>query len=92
MVIFLLPIGVNSLHDFMNHEHSVCTSKIEKHIHEKDLDCSLHLLKQNDSFLTSNNFKILTNTIISDNNSLTYNFLKNHHQLSFSLRGPPQNI
>lgn len=73
----------------MNHEHTVCSSKIEKHIHEKDLDCKLHLIKQSDSFLAVNYHPILKETIITKNNSLKYNFLKNHLPLSFSLRGPP---
>ena len=92
MVIFLLPIGINSLHDFLNHEHSVCSSKIEKHIHEKDINCKLHLLKQNDSFLTSS---AIENKVIEINSSVifsNYNYLKNHYQLSFSLRGPPSKI
>jgi len=76
----------------MIHEHAVCNSKIVKHIHEKDVDCELHLLKQSNSFLAENNFEILIDTIITKNNSISYNYLKNHSQLSFSLRGPPQNI
>ncbi|WP_339881738.1 hypothetical protein [Polaribacter vadi] len=76
----------------MNHEHAICNSKTVKHIHEKDVDCELHLLKQSTSFLAENNFEILINTIITKNNSIAYNYLKNHTQLSFSLRGPPQSI
>jgi hypothetical protein len=74
----------------MNHEHAVCNSKTVKHIHEKDVDCELHLLKQSSSFLAENNFEFLINTIITKNNSIAYTYLKNHTQLSFSLRGPPQ--
>ncbi|MFK8060623.1 MAG: hypothetical protein AB8B78_11090 [Polaribacter sp.] len=89
MVVFLLPIAINSLHDFLNHEHTVCDSKIEKHVHEKDLDCTLHLLKQNDSFLdyyqTKNKITEISSSVIF----AQYNFLKNHYKLSFSLRGPP---
>ena len=92
MLIFLLPITINSVHDFMNHEHSVCTSKVVKHIHEKDSDCDIHLLKQNDTFLVSNTFKTNICTIILKSNNTNYTFLKNHPQLSFSLRGPPQII
>ena len=90
LLIFLLPLAINSLHDLMNHEHAVCNSKTVKHIHEKDVDCELHLLKQSNSFLAENNFEILINTIITKNNSIYYTYLKNHSQLSFSLRGPPQ--
>ncbi|ARV05741.1 hypothetical protein BTO04_03070 [Polaribacter sp. SA4-10] len=88
MVIFLLPIAINSVHDFLNHEHAVCNSKIEQHIHEKDIDCNLHLIKQSDYFIATTDYNIITNFIIS-NNSSQYSFLKNHYQLSFYLRGPP---
>lgn len=76
----------------MNHEHAVCNSKIEQHLHEKDVDCNLHLFKESTSFLADIDFEILTNTIITKNNSISYTFLKNYSQLSFSLRGPPQTV
>jgi len=88
LVIFLLPMAIDSVHDFLNHEHTICNSKIETHIHEKNLDCKLHLIKQSDSFLTTTHYNIITNIIISSN-ALQYSFLKNHYQLSFNLRGPP---
>ena len=77
------------MHAFEDHNHSVCTSKVEQHIHEKDIDCSLHLLKQSDSHLEINYYKITSKIIISNIDNLQYSFLKNHYQLSFSLRGPP---
>ncbi|MBT3742307.1 hypothetical protein SAMN04487762_1821 [Polaribacter sp. Hel1_33_78] len=89
MVIFLLPLTINSIHDFLNHEHAVCSSKTNQHIHKKDIDCSLHLIKQSVSFLASNHYKILTKTVISNDDSIQYSFLKNHYRLSFYLRGPP---
>ena len=89
MVIFLLPIAIDIVHDFLNHEHTICSSKIETHIHKKDLDCKLHLIKQSDSFLATTYYKIITNIIISNNNNIQYSFLQNHYQLSFYLRGPP---
>ena len=73
----------------MNHEHLYCNSKIEKHIHEKEVDCTLHLFKKNDSFLVSNSTKNIITEIISSAVFVKYNFLKNHYQLSFSSRGPP---
>jgi hypothetical protein len=89
LVIFLLPIAINSLHDFMNHEHTVCVSKIENHLHEKELDCDLHLIKQNDFSLLINNLQLFKNTDLYLPNKSHYYFLKNHYKLSFSLRGPP---
>ncbi|MEN8702555.1 MAG: hypothetical protein ABF311_03205 [Polaribacter sp.] len=89
MVIFLLPLAINSVHDLLNHEHTVCNSKVEKHVHEKDIDCKLHLLKENDVFLAESTFKLTINTIAKRDNCAKYNFLQNYQQLSFSLRGPP---
>jgi hypothetical protein len=88
-MLFLAPIAIDSLHDLMNHEHNYCSSKVEKHLHEKEVDCSLHLFKKNDSFLASNLTINKITEIISSAVFVKYNFLKNHYQLSFSSRGPP---
>ena len=79
-------MAIDSVHDFLNHEHTICSSKIEKHLHEKDLDCKLHLMKKGDSFLTTAHYKIITNIIIYNNN-LQYSFLKNHYQIIFLSKG-----
>jgi hypothetical protein len=88
----MIPTSIQILHELENHNHSVCTSKVEQHIHEKEIDCSLHLIKQSDSFLATNHYKIITKIIIFNTDNLQYSFLKNHHQLSFSLRGPPRYV
>ncbi|QTE23491.1 hypothetical protein [Polaribacter cellanae] len=92
MIVFLLPIAVNSVHDFLEHEHKVCISKVESHVHKKDIDCNLHLLKQGNTFLVEHNFEVLLNTVQLEVNFPQYNFKRNHLQLSFSLRGPPSVI
>lgn len=76
----------------MNHKHAVCTSKIVKHVHQKDINCNLHLIKQSHVYLNTNYEEIPTNTENSDEYSIQYYFLKNHSQLSFLLRGPPISI
>ncbi len=91
MVIFLLPIAIDIVHDFLNHEHTICSSKTEKHIHKKDIDCDVHLIKKGDFLITTTHYNIITSIIIS-NNSLQYSFLKNHYQLLFYLRGPPRYV
>mgnify|MGYP000456974733 CR=1 FL=1 len=88
----MTPSIIQLAHTLDNHEHAVCVSDDITHVHQEDLDCNFHLLKQSNSFLTSNNFKIYHRTAKTTNSSLEYNYLKNHYQLSFSLRGPPQNI
>jgi hypothetical protein len=86
----IAPLSIQILHVLENHEHTVCTSKVDNHIHEKDFDCKIDLIKQNRFFLATNNFPLDLNTkITSTTSSLEYNFLKNHYQLPFSLRGPP---
>lgn len=90
LFVLIAPLSIQTLHVLENHEHSVCTSKVDKHIHEKDFDCKIDLIKLNRFFLATNNFQIDLNTRITTIiSSLEYNFLKNHYQLSFSVRGPP---
>jgi len=87
-----MPLLMLSLHAFSNHEHGVCISKVETHLHEKEVDCNLHLLKQNETFLPNNTFEI--QKINANNTEVfeTYIYLKQHPQLSYSLRGPPVTI
>jgi len=89
LVIFLFPIFTLSAHAFSTHEHSVCISKVEKHVHKKDVDCQLDVYQTDDFLLIENIFFIAVYAPIYKSNRLPYNFLKNHSQLSFSLRGPP---
>lgn len=80
------------MHAFSDHKHEVCVSKVETHVHEKDTDCELHLIRISSSILTLETFD---NEIVIPNYThkfITYNFLKNHYQLPFSLRGPPSFI
>ncbi|WP_299014310.1 hypothetical protein [uncultured Polaribacter sp.] len=89
MALFLTPLLLLALHAFEGHEHGVCSSKIETHLHEKDLDCSLHLLKQSNTLLTAISYSIRIKTAEFTNPLQEYTFLKNHYPLTFSLRGPP---
>lgn len=91
LFVLIVPLSIQILHVLENHEHGVCTSKVEKHVHKKDFDCKIDLLiRQHHYFLQSNQFQLDFKTRISTTiSSLQYNFLKNHYQLSFSLRGPP---
>lgn len=85
---FLSPSIIQTVHAFHNHEHTVCTSKTEKHIHQKDYDCKLDVIKKTDVYLTtySLNFTVIENKFSI---TLPYNFLTKHQQLPFSPRGPP---
>ena len=37
----MIPSIIQLTHALENHKHTICISKEVKHIHEKDLDCSL---------------------------------------------------
>jgi len=40
LVLFLSPGAIQTIHAFKNHPHEVCISKIDQHIHKKEIDCS----------------------------------------------------
>lgn len=85
----MLPLFVGSLHALSDHKHDICFSKSESHFHQKDLDCTLHLLKNTNSLLIENSFSLqkeYTKIILKERKK---NFLKSHQHLSFSLRAPP---
>ena len=86
---FLAQFFVQLHHAFGDHNHRVCHSIEVKHIHKKDLDCSVHLFKQNLAYHTFQEYQFIEVNEIHSNDILKKNFLKNHQQLSFSLRGPP---
>ena len=36
----MIPTSIEILHDLANHEHAVCTSITDHHIHKQHLDCA----------------------------------------------------
>mgnify|MGYP001026550644 CR=1 FL=1 len=84
------PTASKFVHIFEHHQHILCINDHSTHIHKVDLDCEFYKFQLNTHFL-----------LPDENNSafhishyyqiptVTYNFLNNHRQLSFSLRGPP---
>jgi hypothetical protein len=87
--LLILPACIQIVHAFEQHEQTICTSEIENHIHINDLECELcHLQAETPAilpkvtlYLGSKQAKLLKNK--------NYQFLFNHQQLPFSLRGPP---
>ena len=56
----LLPLAIQVAHAFENHEHTVCKSITEKHIHEKDFECSdLHQILETYSTGISANYAVI---------------------------------
>lgn len=58
-IVFLSQFALQIAHVLENHEHEVCLSKTEKHIHEKNPDCKeLHYLIKINSSNIQENFDI----------------------------------
>ena len=87
--LLLLPASIQLIHSFEQHEQTICTSKVENHIHENDFKCELcHLQAKTFAILTTEIFSF-DQKIINFKNDKNYQFLFIHQQLSYSLRGPP---
>lgn len=85
-----VPSAVKFAHIFEHHTHKICLGGDNTHIHKIDLDCEFNKFNLNNHFLTSINYEgLLETSYFQKAYPLTYKFLNNHRQLSFSLRGPP---
>lgn len=84
------PTAIKVAHIFEHHEHVLCAGGDDTHIHKVDLDCEFQKFQINNHFLTPQDFGDWVQiTHHHKTQILTYRFLDNHRQLSFSLRGPP---
>lgn len=86
----ILPSAVKFSHIFEHHEHEICHNEYEAHLHTLDVDCEFYKFKLTTQFYTLFEYVELPNEVSNFKiNTTLYNFLNNHRQLSFSLRGPP---
>jgi len=89
-VALLAPSTVKLFHFFAEHEHVVCTSNNSNHYHESEVDCDFYKFKVSKvyAYLIGND----TSVLIPDEPApiaTRYDFINNHQELSFNLRGPP---
>ena len=86
----LLPFALKLNHVFDNHQHIICKSKIENHIHESELDCDFYNYKINQvNFFISTTFdEDLPKLFIPKNYALQDVYYQTERFVSF-LRGPP---
>ncbi len=87
--LLLLPTSIQLAHAFEQHEHVICSSDAESHIHQDDVECFLCHLQGETFAIVPNETSYFAEKQIKFNNNRNYQFLFNHQQLSFSLRGPP---
>lgn len=90
LLALVLPFALKLNHVFDNHNHVVCKSKIENHIHESELDCDFYNYKINQvtyyiSTIFDDDFQQL---FIPKNYALQDDFHQTERFVSF-LRGPP---
>ena len=88
-ILLFLPASIQLVHSFEVHEEIFCTSEVENHFHQKDLKCELCHLQAKSNALLPKEFLLFSSNETTINNNKNYQFLLNHQQLSFSLRGPP---
>lgn len=85
----ILPASIQIVHAFEQHEQTICTSDVENHLHQDDVECVLcHLQAKSFAILPKESFYLVPKKITKENNRI-YRFLFNHQHLSFSVRGPP---
>jgi len=77
------------VHSFEVHENIFCTSENENHFHQKEFKCELCLLQAKSNAILLKEFLFFLNIDTNIKNNKNYQYLLNHQQLSFSLRGPP---
>ncbi len=55
-----LPASIQIAHAFEPHEHIICSSDVEHHFHEDDIECALcHLQAENHWVVTKNNYNVI---------------------------------
>ena len=85
-----LPAAIKFVHVFEHHQHKVCNGNDSTHLHQVDLDCEFFKFQLNHHFILQfADTYWLDFAYVNQISALTYKFLNNHRQLSYSLRGPP---
>jgi hypothetical protein len=86
----MIPTSIEILHDLEGHEHTVCTSENEQHIHKDSLDCDeFHKQLTFFSYTFTSNLDVIPThfytTIFIDKPQSTKEF----YQSIKTTRGPP---
>ena len=86
----LLPFAIKLDHVFENHNHAVCNSKVESHIHESELDCDFYDYQINQlSYVPNNAFEDSLREIFVKKNFTDSSAFSFQQEAAFFLRGPP---
>lgn len=90
VIVLLLPLSIQFVHAFENHELSNCNEQYIQHLHEKHIECkSNHFLLNTNASFQSEVFKLYSPTYaITKPLFFTYES-KEIHLFSKSSRAPP---
>jgi len=90
LILFLvLPSCIELSHAFEKHEQTICSSQEEDHLHQIDYKCELCHLQIKTFAIITNQLFVFKEQKFNFKNTKNYQFLFNHQELSFPLRGPP---
>ena len=89
IILLVLPSSIELVHAFEKHEQIICFSQEENHLHQIDYKCELCHLQVKTFATIPNQLFFFTEEKFTIKNTKNYQFLFNHQELSFPLRGPP---
>lgn len=88
--VLFIPSTIQVLHAFENHEHTVCKSVGEHHIHKQELDCSeLHFPFKTFSAYTSSTLEVIPEHFYNSNFDVQPQQIKVVYISKKSSRAPP---
>ena len=87
----LLPIGISFLHALENHEHQICNSKTEQHIHhDNKIDCSyFHYVTKHQTSRNTHNYSIIHPLLVFNPIRAIIQSFLNTYRSYINVRGPP---
>lgn len=89
ILLLVLPSSIELVHAFEKHEQIICSLQEENHLHQIDYNCELcHLQIKTFATIPNELFSFIEEKI-NFKNTKNYQYLFNHTELSFPLRGPP---
>lgn len=90
LFVLIAPISIQILHALENHEHTVCISKVEKHIHKQNFNCKeLHKHLTFFTFDFTSNFDVIPTHFYTSIFILKPQIDKEIYHSIKSTRGPP---
>ena len=86
----MIPASIQIAHAFENHEHTICTSLVENHLHQENVDCDeFHKQLSIFTIAFSSNFDVIPTQFYSTTFNDKPQRVKDVYHSENSSRGPP---